>query len=275
MNKSKILYISDLDGTLLNNKAELTDFSRNELNKLIDGGLNFTVATARTSFSTEVVLKGLNLNIPVILMNGVILYDFAKKEYLKVNYMEPYVVNSVISAVKESKINCFVYEIKDGVFSTYYENLEKKQHFDFYNERVMRFGKLFIKTDSFYSLSNSNKIYFAFLDTYEILKSIEDKIKKIPEINYVFYKDTYSKDFWYLEIFHKNASKKNAANYLKQKYGFDRLIGFGDNINDMPLFEACDESYAVENARAELKNIATGIIKSNEENGVVEFLLNL
>ena len=273
--KSKILYISDLDGTLLNNKAELTDYSRDELNKLINGGINFTVATARTSFSTEVVLKGLDLNIPVILMNGVILYDFAKKDYLKINYMDPDVVKSVISVVKESKINCFIYEIKDGVFSTYYENLEKKQHFDFYSERVMRFGKLFIRTDSFYDLGDDNKIYFAFLDTLEILKSIEEKIKNIPGINYVFYKDTYSADDWYLEIFHKSASKKNAAVYLKEQYGFDRLVGFGDNINDMPLFEVCDESYAVENARIELKEMASGIIKSNEENGVVEFLKEL
>jgi HAD superfamily hydrolase (TIGR01484 family) len=127
----KNLYISDLDGTLLNNKAELTEYSLNELNKLIHNGLNFTIATARTSYSTEVVLKGLNLNIPIILMNGVILYDFIKKEYLKVNYMEPSVVKAVVSVIKEVKINCFVYEIKDGVFSTYYENLEKKQHFDF------------------------------------------------------------------------------------------------------------------------------------------------
>ncbi|MBR6835385.1 MAG: HAD hydrolase family protein [Oscillospiraceae bacterium] len=36
----------------------------------------------------------------------------------------------------------------------------------------------------------------------------------------------------------------------------------------MPLFRACDETYAVENARDEVKSAASGIVPSNSENGV-------
>ena len=42
------LFISDLDGTLLNGNAEVTEFSRDTLNRLMANVLNFTAATART-----------------------------------------------------------------------------------------------------------------------------------------------------------------------------------------------------------------------------------
>lgn len=53
------LFISDLDGTLLNGNAEVTEFTRNTLNRLIAKGLNFTAATARTLASAGKYFRGL------------------------------------------------------------------------------------------------------------------------------------------------------------------------------------------------------------------------
>lgn len=52
----------------------------------------------------------------------------------------------------------------------------------------------------------------------------------------------------------------------------DRVVSFGDAINDIPMFRISDECYAVANAVTELKEIATGIIDSNEEDGVAKWL---
>ena len=79
------LFISDLDGTLLNGNAEVTEFTRDTLNRLMAKGLNFTAATARTLASAGKILSGLDLKLPVILMNGVLIYDMAEKKYVKIN----------------------------------------------------------------------------------------------------------------------------------------------------------------------------------------------
>jgi hypothetical protein len=60
--------------------------------------------------------------------------------------------------------------------------------------------------------------------------------------------------------------------FLKEKYGFERIVSFGDNLNDIPLFRASDECYAVANAKAELKEIATSVIESNVNDGVAKWL---
>ena len=77
---------------------------------------------------------------------------------------------------------------------------------------------------------------------------------------------------WFLEVYSGEASKKNAVLSLKETFGAERIIGFGDNLNDMPLFEASDEGYAVENACNELKALAAGIIPASAKDGVAHWL---
>ena len=71
----ELLYVSDLDGTLLDSDGQLPEDSIQRLNRLIDKGLNFTIATARNYDSAYPLLRGLNLKHPVILFNGVYLTE--------------------------------------------------------------------------------------------------------------------------------------------------------------------------------------------------------
>ncbi len=67
-------------------------------------------------------------------------------------------------------------------------------------------------------------------------------------------------------------SKANAIKQLKKLLECDKIISFGDGKNDIDMFELSDECYAVQNANEELKKIATGIIGSNDEDGVAKWL---
>ncbi|HBC91681.1 MAG TPA: hypothetical protein DCZ10_01925 [Pelotomaculum sp.] len=75
-----------------------------------------------------------------------------------------------------------------------------------------------------------------------------------------------------LEAYSHNASKYNAVNYIRNCFRFETIIGFGDNLNDIPLFNACDECYAVSNAIEQLKEKATGVIADNDSEGVAQFI---
>jgi len=60
---NKTLFISDLDGTLLNKKGKLSNFTKTTLNKLIHEGLNFTIATGRSPFTVKFAISDLDLKI--------------------------------------------------------------------------------------------------------------------------------------------------------------------------------------------------------------------
>ena len=67
---SKTLYVSDLDGTLLNRQDRISPESIRIINDLVANGMTFTYATARSLSSASVVTRGLSADIPVIVYNG-------------------------------------------------------------------------------------------------------------------------------------------------------------------------------------------------------------
>lgn len=270
---NKTLYISDLDGTLLNSNKEISEYTRNTLNTLIAEGLHFTIATARTAASTVLLLKELNLREPVVLMNGAAIYDIVRDEYINIEEIPEQTANNIINNLKEFGMTGFMYTITGGKLITFYENLSTPALKAFYDERTNKYYKKFDQVDSFLSKTKDNNVvYFCLLDEYNKLSIMKDELKRLPDIDSVLYRDIYAEDLWYLEIYSINASKYNAVKYLRDNFKFDRIIGFGDNLNDIPLFKACDEGYAVENAVDELKEIAAGVISNNNEDGVTKFI---
>ena len=59
---------------------------------------------------------------------------------------------------------------------------------------------------------------------------------------------------------------------IRELLGLERVICFGDSENDLSLFEAADESYAVANAVGSIKSVATAVIGHHDEDGVAHFL---
>ena len=272
--KNKTLYISDLDGTLLNSDKEISKYTMDIINACIEKGMYFSIATARTAASSVKILSGLNINIPVILMNGVVIYDIQQHKYIKTEKISEQTANAILYILNEHDISGFMYAISNDKLITYYENLHTEALRDFYDERVMKYYKSFEQVDSFLNKTKSSSIiYFSLIDEYERLSMVLKDLKDQPDIDMVLYKDIYTENLWYLEVYSINASKYNAVRYIREYYNFDKIIGFGDNLNDIPLFKACDECYAVSNAVYELKEKATGIIADHNSDGVARFIV--
>ena len=65
----------------------------------------------------------------------------------------------------------------------------------------------------------------------------------------------------------RGATKANAIGKLKQMWGCERVVSFGDAVNDIPMFRISDECYAVANAVDELKAAWSGIMTAMELQG--------
>ncbi|MDF2906345.1 MAG: hypothetical protein K0R34_1666 [Herbinix sp.] len=271
----KTLYISDLDGTLLHPNVELSRKTIDILNEGIRQGMLFSVATARSIASVKPILKEVNVCVPVILMNGVCVYDLAKNEYVKIETLPRNSILKLMEVIREYNLKGFAYTIKNGTMSTYYEDLNTPALKNFYQERVDLYQKRFTQIDDFTSLTEEPLIYFSLLDRYEKLEHIHNIIKGIEDLNCVFYKDNYSPDLWYLETYNKTASKYHGVQFLRSYLSLDHIVCFGDNHNDLPLFEASDYRIAVGNAVPDLKAKADLIIDNNYEDGVARWLNSL
>ena len=268
----KKLYISDLDGTLLQPNAELSSETISIINELMEQGMNFTVATARSIASVKFILEELKLSLPVILMNGVCIYDLKEQNYLRVETFSKESIQKLLSIIKEYRLKGLAYTIKDGAMSTYYEELNTKALWDFCQERINKYQKQFIQVSDFLELSEEPMMYFTLLDSKEKLTPVHHAFQQISGLNCSFYKDNYSPDLWYLEAYASTASKSQAVNYLRKHLDYDYITCFGDNRNDLPLYEASDYKLAVGNAVAEIKEKADLVIGNNYEDGVAAWL---
>ncbi len=269
----KTLYISDLDATLFNSSAELSDKSIQIINELISEGCLFTVATARSFATTMKKCEKLNLTLPMVLMNGVILYDPIKRRPILTHKIEKSAADEVLKIFENLSKHPILYFENDGVLTakhnTQSDNKYQSNHFE---DEANRFGKTVIKTSDLSVNEGDNLIYIVNIDICASSKELYKQISSSGVVSCTYYKDHYT-DAHFLETTKKDVSKAVGALDIKKMLGIDKIIAFGDNYNDLPLFEIADECYAVSNACSAVKEKADGIIDSNDQDGVAKFLL--
>ena len=267
------LFVTDLDGTLLNSNKEVSIKSTEILNKLIDNGVNFTVATARTPATVVDLLQDVNLKLPAVLMNGVLLYDIKEEKYINIKEIEKDTVDKVFDVLNKFDKNAMVYGIRNNHLWVYHKEFEYSWEYNFYKERADRKQKTFLKVENYQECINESKVInFIVFDKYEKIKGIYEELKKIDEISVEYYEDIYEKGCYFLEAYSAEASKANGIKLLSDYIEHDKLICFGDNLNDIPMFELADECYATANAVERVKEISTDVIGSCDEDGVALFM---
>ena len=311
----KMLYVSDLDGTLLNSNALLNEDVPERLNRLIDKGLCFTVATARTYATVNSIVKDVHLTYPMILMNGVMIYDPVNKSCINAEIIERDSVEYILKGRKKFGVTGFAYALSPEIsevssnaeltlksesnarikkslntsedsqlqkpeqfqkagrkMATYYEKIATEHMEKFYVERRDVYHKPFSKVEKLEDILGEDIIYFSICYDEEALRPFYEYLQRDEKLNLNFYKDVYGDGLWYLEISHKNASKYHGVQKLRAMLQPDAITGMGDNLNDIPLFEACDRCCAVGNAHKEVKERADYVLDTNLNAGVVKFL---
>lgn len=266
----KTLYLSDLDGTLLHSDEHISEYTVNTVNRFVQAGGYFSYATARSFITASKVTTGLNTDFPVICYNGAFIIRNSTQEIMQSNYFNREVASSIRQVLSER-----------GIFPIIYAYINNKEHFSFIDAHVSHGMRLFlnsrlddvrlreVKTED--ELYSGDLFYFSCISDVTELAPIRDIFEKDDRVNCIYQADIYSGAQW-CELLPAQASKANAALALKEELGCDRLVVFGDGSNDLSLFSVADECYAMYNAVPALKNIATAIIGSNDEDGVAKWL---
>lgn len=268
----KRLYITDLDGTLLSPEGSISAKTAAILNSLTAEGICYTFATARSVYSAKPITSALDINVPCILMNGVSIYDLRTDGYLANQYIPVSASEKVIEAFEREKAEVFLYRFNDEVLTCYYTKVTTRVMQSFAEVRRNRYNKPYVQCADLLDAADGRTIYYTALDEHEKLLPVKNTIDSIDGVDYAFYEDTYTGK-WFLEVFSAKASKSNGLRYLRERYGFDEVVAFGDNLNDLPMFSEADIKVAVGNARDEVKAAADYIIGTNDEDGVAEWLL--
>lgn len=262
------LYVSDLDGTLLRSDEGMSAYTCRIVNGLVERGAAFTYATARSLATARKVTAGLTAAFPVIVNNGVFVRDNATGEYLLENYFPAEAAERLIRDL-----------LAGGIRPIVYSRIGGEEKFSYLPAQVNPATEAFLRTrrgdsrdrpvEDPEELLAGSVFYVTCVDETERLRPYAERCGRIHRVH--FAREYYSGD-WFLEIMPQTATKANAAKALAAKLGCGRVVAFGDGINDLDLFHIADEAYATANADPSLKAAATGVIGSNNEDGVARWL---
>lgn len=264
------LIFFDLDGTLLNNVSEISDFTKDTLSLLKDKNIAYTVATGRTMLSAQRILQGHDLELPQIYNNGVTIWDPKIQQLTLENLLNSSEISGIIEVALTQGITPFVNAI------------DHHHHFIFHSDTRHDVEKELIL--KYFSSSKATLLPLQSLPVDSQVTNISmigstNVIKEMwlqlnTHANLIAYagQALEGDGFWWLDVHHCLANKGSAVTNLKNQLGASNVICFGDGDNDLSMFALADESYAPENAKVEIKNSASAVIGHNHKDGVAHFL---
>lgn len=216
------------------------------------------------------VAQGLALTMPVIVYNGAFLLRPDTGEILSSLYFTEEEARFVRHVLNQARISPLVYSYIHGRESVSWDTARENEGIKRYLSKRKGDRRLRPLRDAG-GLYDGDVFYYTCIGEKEELMPIYELFSRDGRFRCTIQQELYRPEYW-CEIMPRKATKAEAIKSLKALWNCDRIVSFGDAINDIPMFELSDECYAVENAVPELKEAATGIIDSNDQDGVAKWL---
>ena len=243
------LIVADLDGTLLKSDKSLDD----NIKDVISGqDYKFTIASGRSMVLVKKFISELDINSPYITNNGAEIYqnDACVKQYS----IPDEEVRFILNLVQEFNLEC-------------HANAENCIYTMGKIDLILPFRKRF---EGVLPIVDNASINAVCANTINKIMCIDKELNKIEKFAKKI--NLYCGNAFV--IVNRQASKGKALKNLIEllHISSEEVIVFGDNYNDVSMFEAVKYSVCMENADKDVKDKATFICKSNDMNGVSDFI---
>ncbi|XMB85224.1 Cof-type HAD-IIB family hydrolase [Mycoplasmatota bacterium WC44] len=247
----------DMDGTLLTPDLEISKQTIETTREVIAKGVMIILSTGRMYMAALPFAERLQLDVPLITCNGALIKcaktkkEFYKKIITKKHY------EAITNFCKKHQLSISVYK-DDSIFIKDKKNLPIHKQIDkaepetvddlnsIYDHSVI---KLLISSDNSYLLKlHINELYNLYKEKLTFYFSFPH----------------------FVEIVNKEANKRNALEFLANKYNIrqEEIIAIGDNFNDLDMIEYAGLGIAMGNAPHYLKEAADFVTHSNDDDGV-------
>ncbi len=270
----KQLYVTDLDHTFLHSNQTISSFSKEIWNDKAENNL-LTVATARGFNKSQEFLKGLKLDVPLILLDGAMIVD-SNQKLMDVKVLGKEISDAVINEGEKFDVSPFVISLDNRVTLT--ETFALPPSMGHFQSSLI---------DKSYShdprIKYMNRIEGAketlkivYMDKEERLRPLSEQLKKVfgDSLEIKLSPENYM-NCYFLTILHPLGDKANGLKIVCEylDISFKNTTVFGDGLNDIEMFKLAGTSVAVSNALDKVKQQASIISSfSNNEDAVARYL---
>jgi Cof subfamily protein (haloacid dehalogenase superfamily) len=267
--KNLELIVSDLDGTLVSNEVLSNKNDIDMIKSLQAQDFKIVPATGRSYSAAVTIAKELKIDDYTNLMicnNGALVTKVSEYDPILLKTVPLAQVNEMLTVSNKLGLCFYAYKVDQNV--AYWNGVECPSVNLQKNNWVDSFEQIKIEDDI-----NDEAIVQIMIFTPENLE--KDFLNEISEIrkSMTGQKNDHE-DVSFYEFNNIEASKGNAIKFIANhlKVSLEKTIAFGDNFNDISMFEVVGRSVAMDNASQAVKNKATDITGSVTEGGVSMYL---
>ncbi|MBU5244620.1 Cof-type HAD-IIB family hydrolase [Bacillus halotolerans] len=282
------LIATDLDGTLLNSKHQVSSENENALRQAQRDGIEVVVSTGRAYFDVVSIFEPLGIKTWVISANGAVIHDPDGRLY----HSETIDKKRAYDILSWLQSENYYYEVFTD--SAIYTPQNGRQLLDVELDRVKSANP---KADLSVLMQAAEVQYsqsgFAYIDTFQELFEEDKQIDFYNILGFSFFKDKLEagwqryqedKDLTLVssadhnfELSSKKASKGQALERLAKRLNIPmkETAAVGDSLNDRSMLEAAGKGVAMGNAREDIKAIADAVTLTNDEHGVAHMIKHL
>ena len=229
------LFVAALDDVLHSESSILPEYSKVELNRLLDDGVRLSVITQHSSASFWQAAGSIRFKMPVILLDGAVMYNPAEKRYLlknELSYGEAMRIMRVLddpeltllqSTIVDNSVLIFRQEISESC-KLAYEDLRRTPYRNFIHAALPEY---------------LNPVYVFCMGTEERLDAACEKLRSegiYDQYKILRYKFLHHEGLGFLRIFSKAADRQLMLEELRKVCGLDKVLTFG---NDPDSYDFC------------------------------------
>ena len=237
------LFIADVDRAMDGLSTGITPFSQIMIKNMLEKGMLLTFMTLRTPAGFLEGMPDIKPKLPIIAMDGAILYDIKENRYPKVYVISAEHACNIESFVRSRGFNIFTTIILEDVLIIYYDELKNTAEIDIYEKMHKSPYRNYLNKER---PKDHSVVYMMCVDETRKIEQLVEDIKRsdiYEELKILSYPSDDYKGYSYIKIYSKNASVQNMTDYLRNMTGAEETLTFGDNDRNKTdyCYTECDQ----------------------------------
>jgi len=237
------LFIADVDRAMDGLSTGITPFSQIMIKNMLEKGMLLTFMTLRTPAGFLEGMPDIKPKLPIIAMDGAILYDIKENRYPKVYVISAEHACNIESFIRSRGFNIFTTIILEDVLIIYYDELKNTAEIDIYKKMHKSPYRNYLNKER---PKDHPVVYMMCVDETRKIEHLVEDIKRsdiYEELKILSYPSDDYKGYSYIKIYSKNASVQNMTDYLRNMTGAEETLTFGDNDRNKTdyCYTECDQ----------------------------------
>lgn len=222
-----ILFVSGVDDTMVEGGGSLSSYSRVELNRLIEQGAQFTVSTNRTPATIRETLPGVRLRLPVIAMDGAVLYNMEENIYECCCTIRPETAAALQEFLRTRDVHGFTNTVTENLLIISYDLLANPAQQDIYDRHRRSPYRNYLCQSG---RPTENVVYFLLMEPKERMAALYRELASMPwfqDLRVVYKDSTTYQGYAFMKLYSPEATRPRMLARLQDMLETRRAITFG------------------------------------------------